>query len=198
MDISIFTFLAVLILLVTSVLLLVSLDWRWSIGALGLQYLGVFALVNVAWPLDLAVIKLVAGWMAASILGLARSQADDDQLPALNVPSGRMFRALAASLIVLAVLSFAPTTVEWIPAVELNQVWGAFLLIGMGLLQVGFSARPFRVVVGILTLLAGFEIIYAAVEPSALVAGLLAVITLGIALVGAYLLSLESRPESQA
>ena len=188
-----------LALLLTSVVILVSLDWRWSIGALGLQYLAAFLLVSLAWPLDLAVIKLVAGWMAASILGLARSSLGDINIPALQWPSGRMFRALAASLVLLAVLSFAPTTVEWIPTVSLNQVWGALLLIGMGLLQVGFSARPFRVVIGILTLLSGFEILYAAVEPSALVAGLLAVITLGIALVGAYLLNLDSNtPETQA
>ena len=198
MDLAFFSVIAVLALLLTSAVNLVTLDWRWSTAWLGVQYLAVFVLVSVAWPLDLAVIKLVAGWMAASILGVAHSPLVDDQLPALSWPSGRLFRVLAASLVILTVLSLAPATVAWIPAVSLNQVWGAFLLIGMGLLQMGFSARPFRVMVGILTLLSGFEIMYAAVEPSALVAGLLAVITLGIALVGAYLLNLESIMDLQA
>ena len=40
----------------------------------------------------------------------------------------------------------------------------------------------------LLTALAGFEIIYAAIETSVLVTGLLAGINLGLALVGAYLI----------
>ncbi len=64
---------------------------------------------------------------------------------------------------------------------------GSLLLAGMGLLQLGTSAQPFRVVLGLLTVLSGFEIIYAAVESSTLVAALLAAINLSLALTGAYL-----------
>ena len=39
-----------------------------------------------------------------------------------------------------------------------------------------------------MTVLAGFELLYATVEGSVLVAGLLAVINLGLALVGSYLM----------
>ncbi len=42
---------------------------------------------------------------------------------------------------------------------------------------------------GLLTIFAGFEIMYAAVEASTLVAGLLAALNLAIALVAAYLLA---------
>ncbi len=62
---------------------------------------------------------------------------------------------------------------------------------GLGILQSGMTARPFRVSVGLLTVLAGFEILYAAVETSLLVAGLLAIINLGLALSGSYLLTNE-------
>ena len=65
---------------------------------------------------------------------------------------------------------------------------GAMLLIGMGLLHLGVTTRPLRVLLGLLTTLSGFELLYAAVENSVLVAGLLALVTLGLALVGAYLL----------
>jgi hypothetical protein len=47
-------------------------------------------------------------------------------------------------------------------------------------------------VLGLLTVLSGFEILYAAVETATLVAGLLAAINLGLALVGAYLLAAPS------
>ena len=51
--------------------------------------------------------------------------------------------------------------------------------------------------IGLLTTLSGFELIYAAVENSVLVTGLLAVVTLGLALVGAYLLETLSRTEEE-
>jgi hypothetical protein len=55
-------------------------------------------------------------------------------------------------------------------------------------LQIGFSSSYFRTVIGILTFFSGFEILYAAVEASILVVGLLAVMNLGIALIGTYLI----------
>jgi hypothetical protein len=55
-------------------------------------------------------------------------------------------------------------------------------------MQVGLGSSVFRSLVGLLILLSGFEIIYAAVELSILVAGLLAMLTLGVALIGSYLM----------
>jgi hypothetical protein len=47
----------------------------------------------------------------------------------------------------------------------------------------------------LLTTLAGFEIIYSAMEDSSLVVGLLAMITLGLAFSGAFLLSSKEMEE---
>jgi len=58
----------------------------------------------------------------------------------------------------------------------------------MGLLQLSLTTNPFRIIIGLLTSLSGFELIYAAIETSTLVTGLLAGVNLGLALVGAYLL----------
>ena len=69
------------------------------------------------------------------------------------------------------------------------------ILLGMGLLQLGMSDQPLRIIVGLLTLLSGFEVLYAAIENSVLVAGLLAVVTLGIASVGAYLIVVPTMEE---
>ncbi len=73
--------------------------------------------------------------------------------------------------------------------------WGSFLLIGFGILQLGLTSHPLRVIIGLLTALSGFEVIYAAIESSNLVTGLLAGVNLGLALAGAYMLvapSMES------
>jgi hypothetical protein len=63
------------------------------------------------------------------------------------------------------------------------------------LLQLGITLHPIRVILGLLTTLTGFEILYSTIENSILVSGLLAVVTLGLALTGSYLLTLNSGGE---
>lgn len=189
---------AVILVAITSLLLLISLDWRLSIGALAAQSVGVFVLVGISWPVEMATAKLVAGWMAGAVLGMAvvslprgegfRMPASADTTAGLSLPTGRVFRLLAAVLVWLTILSLAPRLADWVPGVSLMQTWGALALVGAGLLQLGFTAQPLRTILGLLTILSGFEILYAAVESSALVAGLLAGVTLALSLSGAYLL----------
>ncbi|MBN2502655.1 MAG: hypothetical protein JXB38_17890 [Anaerolineales bacterium] len=189
MNFEILIFPALSMLIVSSLTLFISRDWRWNIAALGLQYLGVFMMVSNSWPPDLAVVKLVAGWMAASILGVSRVNVFDTEQLEMAWPSGRLFRVMTTLLALLTVLSFSPSIERFAPALNLPQVWGGTFLIVMGLLNLGFTTRPLRSVLGMLTILSGFEIMYAAVESAILVAGLLATVTLGIAMVGAYLLT---------
>jgi hypothetical protein len=179
--------LAVALVLLTSLILLLSIDWRWSILALAGQYLGVFLLAWLSWPLEMAVVKLVAGWMAGAVLGTTRIDALTPSQQTERTHN-RLFRFLASSLVVLVVFSISPQILTLGPDLAIEQVWGAGLLMGMGLLHLGLTTRPFRVVLALLTVLSGFEILYAAVESSTLVAGMLAGINLGLALVGAYVL----------
>lgn len=183
---------AVILTLLTAITLLVSRNWRWSIAALGGQYAGVFLLVGLQGHLEVALAKLLAGWIAAAVLALAISgtpeAAGDSDLQAKTAtPSGSLFRLLAAGIVGLVASSLAAALPGWAPGIQLEQSWGAMLLIGFGLLQLGLTTRPLRIVLGLLTVLSGFEILYAAVETSALVTGLLAGVNLGLALVGGYL-----------
>jgi hypothetical protein len=66
----------------------------------------------------------------------------------------------------------------------------------MGLLQLGMTTQTIKVIIGLLTVLAGFEVFYATIESSVLVAGLLAMITIGLAAAGAYLITLPTMDES--
>ena len=70
---------------------------------------------------------------------------------------------------------------------------------GLGMLHLGMTAQPFRVIVGLLTVLSGFEALYAALESSVLVAAMLSIVDLGLALVGSYLLTAKTpNPEESA
>lgn len=223
MNVDAFAPLAVILLAVTTLVLLTSFDWRLSIGMLALQYIGVFVLVAVAWPLALAVTKLVTGWIAGAVLGMSISGLTAEKRTAPQEPSraseeaetrptsrpdlkpipfnrffnlsqsgsrlsGGLVRFFSAAMLGLAVFSIAPTATDWISGLTVEQALGGLLLIGMGLLQLGFAPTVLQTILGLLTTAAGFEIFYAAVEKSTLVAGLLSMTNLGLALVGAYLL----------
>jgi len=180
---------AVLIILITSSGLLLSRNWRWSLGLLATQYLGSFWLVTRHWPLGMAAVKLVTGWMAIAALAmtlLALSQ--KDQAEEQFLPQGISFRLFASGVTALIVLAASPRIEAVTPGLGLPVIAGSLLPLGMGLLLLGSTSNIFRVVIGLLTMLTGFETLYAAVEGSVLVAGLLAVVDLGLALVGAYLI----------
>jgi hypothetical protein len=176
------------LLLGTTLLIFMRRDWRWRIAALAGQYLGVFILILDSWPIELAAVKLVAGWMACVVLWFTRLSLVRFQDKLAPVPTGLAFRLLAAALVIVVVFATAPGLPAWAAPISLVQAWGALLLIGMGLLHVGLSSRTLSPFLGLLTVISGFEILYSAIEASTLVAGLLAIINLGIALVGAYLL----------
>ena len=184
------SFLAVILLGVTSIYLLVSQNWRTIILALAVQYLGVFWLVGLVWPLSLAAVKLVVGWMAGAVLSASQPSEDLLEEPRSGF-SALAFRIVASVLIIALIISATPTLIERFPATR-GALQGGILLIGIGLLQLGMTTHPMRVILGLLTVLSGFEILYASLEEAVLVAGLQAVINLGVALVGAYLLAVSS------
>jgi hypothetical protein len=177
---------AVAVLMGASLMLMLSQNWRWSLAAFGVQYLGVFWLVAQSWPVGLAAVKLVIGLVAGAVLAASRPTEELLGAGFSGLP-GRIFKTLASFLVWALVFSIAPVVQRWLPA-DLPTVQGALVLVGMGLLQLGMSNQPLRVVIGLLTVLAGFEIMYASIEASVLVAGLMGVVNLGLALTGAYIL----------
>lgn len=187
MRISWVEYIPVVILMVTSLELIILQRWRWTMIALAVQYLAVFWMVAYSWPAGLAAIKLVSGWMAGAILVTTQPLQEQIRITNEDVP-GRIFRMLAVSLVWIVVFATGPALAAW-TSIPLPFVEGGMVLFLSGLLQLGMSQKPLRVTLGLLTVLSGFEISYSVVESSILVAGLMAGVTLGLAMVGAYLLS---------
>lgn len=194
---------AVILLVLTSFLVLHVNNWRIQIIGLAIQYIGVFTLVYSVWPLALSVTKIVTGWIASAVLGLSllnapeiqnvhprlvnafTTQRSADKKPNVSI---FLFQFLSTILVLLIIFSTSTYLQEWFPTLKIELLWGAMTLLSLGLMQIGFHATPFRTSLGLLTALSGFEILYAGLETSTLVAGLLSVVNFGIALVGAYLL----------
>lgn len=194
MDATLFSWIAVGVLLLASPMLMIMRDWRWVLGLLAVVYLAAFILVSRHWPLGMAVVKLVTGWMGIAALGMTRlsltpSEAEKGAL----LVEGSFFRLFGAALALLIAVSGAAAIEKAIPGIGLPVIVGSLALIGTGLFQLGMTFDILRVVVGLLVVLSGFEVIYAAVETSILVAALLSAANLGLALAGSYLF-LRSSP----
>ncbi len=184
--------LAICLVAVTSIGLVVFQSWRWKLIVLGFQYLGVFVLVTRTWPFSLALVKLIAGLMACVVLALTIGIMKKARKEKRSVSiSMRVFRLVSSLLILIVVFVASQPLGKTFSAVPVEMIIGGGLLIGNGLLILGIYSAPAENILGILTLLSGFEVVYAAVEISTLVAGLLAIIELGIALMGAYLIMVK-------
>lgn len=188
----------VLIILLASFSILVIRRWRINIITLAVQYLAVFLLITMSWPASLAVIKLIVGWMLCAVLGitcLSLKNMDNDSDRELF--ASYFFRGIAGLLITVVVISLVPSTQAILPeSVSVQIIRGSLVLISMGLLQLGMTTKPLYVIIGLLTFISGFELLYSALEVSTLLEGLLAGINLGLALVGAYFLVMQEQAES--
>jgi hypothetical protein len=176
----------VVMLMASTLVLVLSQNWRWSITAFAVQYIGLFWLVALIWPIGLAGIKLVVGLMAGAVL-IASHPGEEIVDASYRSLSGQLFRLMVCVLGWAVAFSAALAVQKWIP-VPIPVLQGGLILFCSGLIQLGMTTVPMRVVLGLLTLLSGFEILYAGVESSTLVTGLQAVVDLGLALVGAYIL----------
>lgn len=188
----------VVLMLAAAAIMLVNRDWRFQLGALAFQYLAAFWLVTRHLPPSMGAAKLVTGWMVVAALGMTRlslaENIEDQNTP--GNPHERSFPLILIGIVVIVTAGVTARIEDVIPGIGLPVIAGSLLLIGAGLIQLGITANVLRVILGLLSMLSGFEIIYAAVESSILVAGLLAITNMGLGLVGSYLLiaDLSSSP----
>jgi hypothetical protein len=167
-------------------IILIFRDWRVNAGALALQYLAVFYLVTFLWPISLAILKLIVGWMATAAIALTcmRQMKTEDTPESV---SSLFFRGLSGLMVIMVIFVVAsPLQNSLFPNLPLVVVRSGLMLIGMALMQLGTTASPYLTIMSLLSFLAGFEVIHAGLERSTLLIGLMASISLGLALVGVY------------
>lgn len=196
MVIDIISWVAVALILATATTILISQDWRISLAALALQYLAAFWLVTRHLPLAMGSVKLIAGWMVVATLGMTRLSLStlDNQMEDTFWLRGRWFRIILMGIVGLIAAGSSLQIEAVIPGLGLPVIAGSMILIGAGVVHLGVTSDLLRVTLGLLTLLAGFEILYAALESAILVTGLLAVVNLGLGILGSYLLIAGSFP----
>ena len=190
---------AVVGVLVTAGLLVVSRDWRLNVMALTVQYFFVVLLLTRSIRIEVSAVKGLIGWMVcmvfymterrvSSVLG--RTPGDEDTRASLRrrrwiMSAQASFHLLAATLV--AVAAYTAALRIPLPVVPADISLACYLLAGLGLLLVGLSETPMQVGMGLLTFLSGFDLFYVALEPSLAVAGLFGALSFVVALVTAFL-----------
>lgn len=189
---------AVVILLLAAAINLVRRQWALNIVALGLQYVCIFLLIiEVRTPL-LAAIKLVVGLMVSMMLymTLFSSGLIESLLLRRRLSSGEIFRGTIALLLVLiSFLSASSLQQSAFPQSSQLLLTASLGLILFGLFQMGTINEPLYLVIGLLTFLSGFELLYASLEFSRVLEALFTAVNLSLALVGSYFIvkDVESR-----
>lgn len=180
--------LPILLILAASVFLFIGDNWRNMLIALAVIYFASFFLLLQVWPFTMAAAKLITGWMCVAILSFIT---EHQPLPAIGTGSlsRRIFMVMSLFMIWVAAYLLAGTISSQFQ-VSAEIAFSSFAVLGCGLLQLGMTSSSFRVILGILTFFSGFELLYAGLEPSILVNGLILVVNLLIAFVGSYLISL--------
>ncbi len=173
--------------------LLISRAWRVQLVLLAVQYAAMFWLIALHWPFGLATVKLVTGWMVCAILGITQAGIKEaEQEESAVWPQGRLFRFVMVALVAATTVVLIPYVEALIPGISRPVVVGVLFSIGIGIVQLGITSNLLRIVLSLLLVMAGFETLYAMVETSLLLTGLLAIVNLGLALSGAYLLTAGS------
>jgi len=169
------------------IMILISNTWRIRVAGLAIVYLLSFISILQIWPVALASVKLIAGWMGVVLISASQvTKNDNDRLKQWNSQS--IFRLLVTALIWVVIGAEVGSFNEWIPIPYTNLLIGLNIIAG-GLMFASVNQTVFDVIIGVLTFLAGFDVIYSSLEGSALVTGIFALINIFISLLSTYFYS---------
>ncbi len=201
-------------LVLTSVIIFLTSDWRLSLTGLLVQYVLVGIALARFIQVEVAVVKILVGVLVVPILYLSARQIQQVQdtqgakergtrFLRMQVgwgagPLGLPLRLLAILLVALAVIRFfdeyrmlLPVLPGENPTFPTDVAFVTFWMGGISLIGLVLSGKPLRVAPAIFTLLAAFDLIYAALDPGLAVVGLLGAMTLLSALAFSYLITID-------
>jgi hypothetical protein len=201
---------AIIGLFLTAVVIFLTSDWRLSLGALLVQYILVgLALTRFIEP-EVAVVKILAGVLVIPILFLGARHgrhagepegSDEGRLHFLGLtvgwdagPLGLPLRFLAVLLVFLTLIRLLgqfrlPITPAGF-SVELSFI--GLWMGSMGIIGLILGGGPLRAAAAILTILSGFDLVYATLEPSLAIVGFYSALTLLTALAFSYLAAVQA------
>lgn len=203
---------AVVGLILAAVTVFLTSDWRLSLTALLLQYILVGVALASSLQLEVVLVKMLVGVLVVSILYLTARRIQEQKEPAGDEqgghrllgmsmswaagPLGLPLRLMTILLVVLAILRVFSN--YHLTIVPLDVAFIAVWLGAMGMAGLVLSSDPLRVAPALLTVLCGFDLVYARLEPSLAIAGFWGTLMLLTALAFSYLTAVRGLGMSTA
>ncbi|MBN1180229.1 MAG: hypothetical protein JXD18_13540 [Anaerolineae bacterium] len=174
---------------------------RWQLHALAMAIMYFFSALlytRVIRP-EVAVVKLLIGWMIALTLYMtgryltalqegAEKTTGEEQTarpPRFSLAAGAPLRSLVLlTVLMVALAAFVRFPLPQVPG---DVGLACYLLAIGGVFLMGLTEDPFRSGMGLLMFLTGFDLFFGALEPSLVVAGLLGVMNFLVALAVTFL-----------
>lgn len=140
---------------------------------------------------------VLTGFVCALVLagGTRREMGSEGSSGRTVMPQGGAFRTAAAMLVASAAWGLAAQGGGAGVPISPAHLGSAAVVLAMGLLLLGLSQDKESAAIGLLTALGGFEMVYAALEPSLAMRAVLAALMIGISLVAS--LDPEARPPTR-
>ncbi len=177
--------LPVLVLGITCYLILRAHQWQRIILYYALIFLSAFSITAQYWSFTFSLVKVLTGLMSLVILGISMNRHHE---PGLQIGRAESIFRMAGLSLLNVIVIFIVSRVSNYLAIPVEIGLASLLMIAFGLFQLGITHEPHRIFLAIIMFFYGFELIYSANETSLLVNGLLAFITLLVALIGSYLI----------
>jgi len=160
-------------------------DWRYRLALVAIIELIGFILIVQIWPIALASVKLISGWMGIALLATTFTFSSPESAPSSPV-SSRIFRLMLVIFGWLLVLVSAERFNEWLPIPYTNLFVGLVFFLS-GMIYLALRMNSIDTVIGLLIFFEGFDVIYSSLEGSALITGIFGIIIISICLTGSYL-----------
>lgn len=177
-------FLIILSIILSGAILVLE-DRRYRLAVLAIIELIGFILIVQIWPIALALVKLISGWMGIALLSFAFIPSDIKKESNEPIPS-KIFRLMLGVFGWIIVLTSIQGLNEWLPISYTNLFIGLIFFI-IGMISLSLGLKTFDIILSLLVFLQGFDIIYSSLEGSALVTAMFAVIIISICLTGSFL-----------
>jgi hypothetical protein len=179
----------ILILTAACIYIFITNDWRRILIAYAILYVCAFVIIAQYWSFTFSLVKLITGLMSLVVMGISINRYY--AIPEKKVKSELVFRLIALCLIFILV-AFMVYRISNYLSISLEIVLASVLLIGFGVFQLGVTHESYKLFLAILVLFFGFELVFSANETSLLVNGLLAVVTMLVALMGSFMIINEN------
>ena len=211
---------AIIGLILTAAVIFLTSDWRLSLTALLVQYVLVGLTLTRFIKAEVAIVKILAGVLAVSILYLSarriqgerEGQESTDGLQFFGFhlgwrtgPLGLPLRILVLTMVALAAIHFFDAYRSLLPVLDSDgstvppdTAFVSMWLAVTGMMGLVLSGEPLRVAAAVLTILTAFDLVYAGLESRLSIIGFMAALTLMAALAFAYLVTVQGLRTSLA